>query len=184
MRESYETTELKCVRKSRKKVQAITGLGLSSPSTSTPQVLPAASTLLSRATTSHSSSPSTAATLTASPSSGFRSFFGRKGSASQIDTFSAASSPGIPSPALSIHEGFDLLSSPAPGHSAQFGHVAPQPLPAYGDSNDSGGEVRFYCEITRVTGLSGMYCIDMRRVKGELFSYRFVYTTLLAQLSL
>lgn len=92
----------------------------------------------------------------------------------------------MPSPALSIHEGFDLLSSPVPANQAQFAHptTQAQPLPAYGDSNDQGGEVRFYCEITRVTGLAGMYCIDMRRVKGELFSYRFVYTTLLDRLSL
>ncbi|KAL8291368.1 hypothetical protein RQP46_002346 [Phenoliferia psychrophenolica] len=179
--------KLKCVRKSRKKLSAITGLGLTTGATH-----PATSGGAANATSPPSAldrrsnlpgSPSTS-TLAASPSSGFRSFFGRKGSATQIDTFSAQSSPGMPSPALSIHEGFDLLSSPMPGHSSQFGHIAPQPLPAYGDSNDSGGEVRFYCEITRVTGLAGMYCIDMRRVKGELFSYRFVYTTLLAQLSL
>lgn len=90
----------------------------------------------------------------------------------------------MPSPALSLQDGVDLLVSPVAPSSAQFQAAAPQPLPAYGDSNDGGGEVRFYCEITRVNGLQGMYCIDMRRIKGELFSYRFVYTTLLAQLNL
>ncbi|KAK4699568.1 hypothetical protein P7C70_g6692, partial [Phenoliferia sp. Uapishka_3] len=175
--------KLKCVRKSRKKLQAIAGLGLSSSLSST-SISHSASPLDRRSGMPGSPSMST---LTASPSSGFRSFFGRKVSGSTIEAPSVQSSPGMgmPSPALSAHEGFDLLASPVPGGSSSSqGFTSTQPLPAYGDSNDAGGEVRFYCEITRVTGLAGMYCIDMRRVKGELFSYRFVYTTLLSQLSL
>ncbi|KAM0747996.1 Pkinase-domain-containing protein [Meredithblackwellia eburnea MCA 4105] len=172
--------KLKCTRKSRKKAQAAasTGLGVTPSSPAPPS--PGSSALR----TSVSGSPSLS-TLTASPSSGFRSFFGRKGAVpSPIDSPSLNSSPGMPSPALSSHEGFDLLSSPLATPSAQFLPASPQPQPSYGDSNDGGGEVRFYCEITRVSGLTGMYAVDLKRVKGELFSYRHCYTTLMASLQL
>ena len=73
-----------------------------------------------------------------------------------------ASSPEItPSPILS------------PG-AAAAGELAPEPV--YGDpSQDQGDEVRFYVELTKLDGLKDTYSIDIRRLKGHLRSYKFLY---------
>ena len=74
-----------------------------------------------------------------------------------------ASSPEItPSPILS------------PGAAAAAGELAPEPV--YGDpSQDQGDEVRFYVELTKLDGLKDTYSIDIRRLKGHLRSYKFLY---------
>ena len=57
---------------------------------------------------------------------------------------------------------------------AHPGHEA-----VYGDRmNDQGDEVRFYVELTRIDGLDGTYSLDIRRLKGHLRSYKFLYDTL------
>ncbi|KAJ6627945.1 hypothetical protein B0H10DRAFT_318026 [Mycena sp. CBHHK59/15] len=49
----------------------------------------------------------------------------------------------------------------------------------YGDlSEDVGDEVRFYVELTRLDRLRDTYSLDIRRIKGNLRSYRFLYDTL------
>jgi len=48
---------------------------------------------------------------------------------------------------------------------------------AYG-SQEPGDEVRFSVELTQLEGLSGTYSLDIRRLKGNLRSYKFVYDTL------
>ena len=49
----------------------------------------------------------------------------------------------------------------------------------YGDkSQDDGGEVRFSVELTRLDRLEDTYSLDIRRLKGNLKSYRFVYDSL------
>ena len=46
----------------------------------------------------------------------------------------------------------------------------------YGDpTQDQGDEVRFYVELTRLDGLKDTYSIDIRRLKGNLRSYKFLY---------
>jgi protein-serine/threonine kinase len=51
--------------------------------------------------------------------------------------------------------------------------------PVYGDrSKDQGDEVRFYVELTRIEGLDGTYSLDIRRLKGHLTSYKFLYDTI------
>ena len=46
----------------------------------------------------------------------------------------------------------------------------------YGDPNqDQGDEVRFYVELTKLDGLKDTYSIDIRRLKGNLRSYKFLY---------
>jgi protein-serine/threonine kinase len=46
----------------------------------------------------------------------------------------------------------------------------------YGDpSQDQGDEVRFYVELTKLDGLKDTYSIDIRRLKGHLRSYKFLY---------
>lgn len=49
----------------------------------------------------------------------------------------------------------------------------------YGDvSQDQGDEIRFSVELTRINGLDDTYSLDIRRLKGNLRSYKFVYDTL------
>ncbi|KAH9477148.1 Fatty acyl-CoA synthetase and RNA processing-associated kinase 1 [Psilocybe cubensis] len=51
--------------------------------------------------------------------------------------------------------------------------------PAYGDPNqDAGDEVRFSVELTRLDRLNDTYSLDIRRLKGNLRSYKFLYDTL------
>jgi protein-serine/threonine kinase len=48
--------------------------------------------------------------------------------------------------------------------------------PVYGDpTQDQGDEVRFYVELTKLDGLKDTYSIDIRRLKGNLRSYKFLY---------
>lgn len=48
----------------------------------------------------------------------------------------------------------------------------------YGDSSqDQGDEVRFSVELTRIDRLEGTYSLDIRRLKGNLRSYKFLYDT-------
>lgn len=66
--------------------------------------------------------------------------------------------------------------------------VAPQPLPAeggshsepmYGDrTEDLSDEVRFSVELTRIDRLDDTLSLDIRRLKGNLKSYKFLYNTL------
>ncbi|KAF9234997.1 Pkinase-domain-containing protein [Melanogaster broomeanus] len=48
--------------------------------------------------------------------------------------------------------------------------------PVYGDSTqDAGDEVRFSIELTRIDRLKDTYSLDIRRLKGNLRSYKFLY---------
>lgn len=44
-------------------------------------------------------------------------------------------------------------------------------------SGDLGDEVRFSVELTRIDRLKDTYSLDMRRIKGHLNSYRYLYET-------
>ena len=58
-------------------------------------------------------------------------------------------------------------------------------LPLYGDRMQDGGhEVRFSVEITRIATLRGLYSVDIRRLHGNMWSYKFLYTALLDRLEL
>ncbi|KAF5391952.1 hypothetical protein D9757_003231 [Collybiopsis confluens] len=51
--------------------------------------------------------------------------------------------------------------------------------PLYGDpSEDVGDEVKFSVELTRLSGLNDTYSLDIRRMKGNLRSYKFLYDTI------
>ncbi|KAJ6544027.1 hypothetical protein B0H19DRAFT_957019 [Mycena capillaripes] len=45
-------------------------------------------------------------------------------------------------------------------------------------AEDVGDEVRFSVELTRLDRLKDMYSLDIRRLKGNLKSYKFLYDTL------
>ncbi|KAH6904456.1 CAMK/CAMKL/Kin4 protein kinase [Coprinopsis sp. MPI-PUGE-AT-0042] len=50
---------------------------------------------------------------------------------------------------------------------------------AYGDpTQDAGDEVRFSVEITRIDRLNDTYSLDIRRLKGNLRSYKWLYDTI------
>ena len=64
-------------------------------------------------------------------------------------------------------------------------YIAPPTSPLYGDgTRDGGHEVRFYVELTRIPTLHGLYSVDIRRIKGNLWSYKFVYHALLERVEL
>lgn len=49
----------------------------------------------------------------------------------------------------------------------------------YGDpAQDAGDEVKFSVELTRIDRLNDTYILDVRRLKGNLRSYKFLYDTL------
>jgi hypothetical protein len=68
----------------------------------------------------------------------------------------------------------------------------PSPPPAtavpsviYGDPLvDSGDEVRFSVEICRIKNLPGLYIVDMRRLRGNVWAYKFLYRSLMKKLEL
>ncbi|KAF7300662.1 Non-specific serine/threonine protein kinase [Mycena chlorophos] len=67
--------------------------------------------------------------------------------------------------------------------------ISPTPQPrtdaVYGyQHEDTGDEVRFSVELTRLDRLKDMYSVDIRRMKGNLKSYKFLYDTLRGRVDL
>jgi protein-serine/threonine kinase len=76
-----------------------------------------------------------------------------------------------------------VSSSPSLAFDDETSVIVNEPLTsadiAYGDqSQDAGDEVRFSVELTRIDRLSDTYSLDVRRLKGNLRSYKFLYDTL------
>ncbi|KAF7360239.1 Non-specific serine/threonine protein kinase [Mycena venus] len=82
-----------------------------------------------------------------------------------------------PSPARSV-----LVEDNNPSNSSSVlpaEHPPPSVDVVYGDQvEDVGDEVRFSVELTRLDRLKDMYSLDIRRLKGNLKSYKFLYDTL------
>ncbi len=70
------------------------------------------------------------------------------------------------------------VAAAVPGYNP--GSVSPIGAAAiYGVAQQDGGdEVRFAVELTRLAQLDGTYSLDVRRLKGNLRSYTFLYDTL------
>ncbi|KAI7891341.1 uncharacterized protein EV154DRAFT_420619 [Mucor mucedo] len=52
--------------------------------------------------------------------------------------------------------------------------------PIYGDASiDNGDEIRFAVEVCRFQNLPGLYIIDIRRLKGNVWAYKFLYHKLI-----
>ncbi|KAF9091450.1 hypothetical protein BGX23_005167 [Mortierella sp. AD031] len=57
--------------------------------------------------------------------------------------------------------------------------------PLYGEEAiDSGEEIRFSIELCRMKNLHGLYSVDIRRVKGNRWAYKFLYHAILNMLDL
>ncbi|KAI8354755.1 hypothetical protein B0O80DRAFT_449624 [Mortierella sp. GBAus27b] len=57
--------------------------------------------------------------------------------------------------------------------------------PLYGEEAiDSGEEIRFSIELCRIKNLPGLYSVDIRRMKGNLWAYKFLYHAVLNTLDL
>lgn len=55
----------------------------------------------------------------------------------------------------------------------------------YGDPNvDPGDDVRFSVELCKIKNLPGLYIVDMRRLRGNVWSYKFIYRKLMDTLQL
>jgi protein-serine/threonine kinase len=78
-----------------------------------------------------------------------------------------------------------LPSSSAVATSVGNATVNTGPEPLYGEESiDSGEEVRFSIEVCRIKNLMGIYCVDIRRMKGNLWAYKFLYHAVLNTLDL
>lgn len=92
----------------------------------------------------------------------------RRGSHSPAPQFVAAS----PSPLL---EDEDRGASPI--EASDPASLSKEPV--YGDRTvDLHDEVRFSVELTRIDRLEDTFSLDIRRLKGNLRSYKFLYDTL------
>ncbi|KAI8978377.1 kinase-like domain-containing protein [Pilobolus umbonatus] len=76
-------------------------------------------------------------------------------------------------------------------HPAQFTdlpaqqHTTHTPHTMYGDQSiDSGEEIQFSVEISKIENLSGLYVVDIRRIRGNIWAFKFLYHTLLDLLDL
>ena len=89
---------------------------------------------------------------------------------SQVSTSGMGSQPS-----LSLEDDNSPAGSPSVPEPSSAG---PQE-PLYGDSaQDIGDEVRFSVELTRLDRLNDTFSLDIRRLKGNLRSYKFLYDTL------
>lgn len=58
--------------------------------------------------------------------------------------------------------------------------TSPVKEPLYGEhSIDSGDEVKFNVELCRIKGLPGLYQLNAKRLRGNVWSYKFIYQTII-----
>lgn len=156
-KESGDELKLECVRRKRAKtlIGATQGLG----QTLRTSVFPPSQADFERSASYRPSTNGglTGAALPASPSAAgsIRSFLRRSSHAQPSQQGgNAGSDDGTPSQGL--------------------------PAPMYGEpAVDGGQEVRFSVEVTRIRNLPGLYSVDIRRMKGNLWAYKWIYHTLL-----
>jgi protein-serine/threonine kinase len=87
----------------------------------------------------------------------------------------SSSGMGASQPSLS----FDDDNSTSIANSSLVAEPSSVGETAYGDpTHDAGDEVRFSVELTRLDRLNDTFSLDIRRLKGNLRSYKFLYDTL------
>ncbi|CAG8617922.1 12006_t:CDS:10 [Funneliformis caledonium] len=96
-------------------------------------------------------------------------------------------SPSVPNsptfgPVMTVTSPNDGTPLPINNHSNS---ILTTPEILYGDPTvDSGEEIRFAVELCRIKNLPGLYIVDIKRMKGNLWGYKFLYHTLLDKLDL
>jgi protein-serine/threonine kinase len=95
----------------------------------------------------------------------------------------AGGSGGPTTPLAFDDENSVIISPNTPSSDGNGGTSSPTTVviqeTVYGDvSQDAGDEVRFSVELTRIDRLNDTFSLDIRRLKGNLRSYKFLYDTL------
>lgn len=91
---------------------------------------------------------------------------------------SQVSNNSIPNSSYSYEEGPDASSASLAGPREKISVLPTPPAqePLFGDRTvDQGDEVRFSAELTRIDRLEDTFTVDIRRLKGNLRSYKFLY---------
>lgn len=87
----------------------------------------------------------------------------------------AGSPPGL----LAFDDENSVVISPSTPTSEGLAAIVVMQETTYGDpTQDAGDEVRFSVELTRIDRLNHMFSLDIRRLKGNLRSYKFLYDTI------
>lgn len=76
------------------------------------------------------------------------------------------------------HHGQSQSPRPDDSSSSTSEVLLPSSLLYGGPTEDLGDEVRFSVELTRLGGLNDTYSLDIRRLKGNLRSYKFIYDSI------
>ncbi|SNX86435.1 related to Serine/threonine protein kinase [Melanopsichium pennsylvanicum] len=161
--EKDEDFKLECIRRKRAKtlMSATQGIGMSIRSSVFP---PTQADVERSSRMSHRDSLNPSGSTAGGAS--LRSFL-RRGSYQAGATSPKMGSVGLPSSASTVGSGMVIQDEN-------------QPAPLYGDASvDGGQEIRFSVEVTRIKNLAGLYSLDIRRMKGNLWAYKFVYQALL-----
>jgi len=90
-----------------------------------------------------------------------------RGLLSRRQSSQVATGPGSSQPSLALEEEPPMINESS-GVQVIYGDV----------SQDAGDEVKFSVELTRIDRLKDTYSLDIRRIKGNLRSYKFLYDTL------
>jgi protein-serine/threonine kinase len=87
--------------------------------------------------------------------------------------------PVSASPSLTFeHDDEAASTSTSTEPTTPSSQTQPVTEPLYGPPNDQGDEVRFSVEVTRIDRLDDLLSLDVRRLKGHLKSYKFLYDTI------
>ncbi|OCF34581.1 CAMK/CAMKL/KIN4 protein kinase [Kwoniella heveanensis BCC8398] len=162
---------LRCTRVRRRKAGATTGLGLGSVISVGSGMSPF--TLMSSASTSKTDSRGLPMPM--SPSSGLLSSGGLKGMLLRRGS-SYASQTHLP------QNDSEPFGSPSLGSTPNLPSTdkLPNHEPLYGEhSVDNGDEVKFVIELCRIKNLPGLYLLNIKRLRGSVWSFKFIYQTVL-----
>nr|XP_019049956.1 CAMK/CAMKL/KIN4 protein kinase [Kwoniella bestiolae CBS 10118]OCF28886.1 CAMK/CAMKL/KIN4 protein kinase [Kwoniella bestiolae CBS 10118] len=75
----------------------------------------------------------------------------------------------------------EIFSSPSMSNTPVLPSTEKMPSePLYGEhSVDSGDEVKFVIELCRIKNLPGLYLLNIKRLRGSVWSFKFIYQTVL-----
>ncbi|WVR04046.1 hypothetical protein IAU60_001045 [Kwoniella sp. DSM 27419] len=164
---------LRCTRVRRRKAGPTTGLGLGS-------VMSVGSGMGSFSLMSSASSSKTDSRglpMPMSPSTGILSSGGLKGMLLRRGSSFSGQLPRSDS---------EVFGSPSLGSASPLasGDVKPANEPLYGEhSVDNGDEVKFMIELCRIKNLPGLYLLTIKRLRGSVWSFKFIYQTVVERTS-